>query len=168
MQSAAIYGISLYLANKGAITSNTVASLTASFTEAAILLQNSSNAVVSKNTLLSSPVFTTIGVWAYQGSSANTVISNTISDFAYGVVLQGCSNTVVQSNKLSELLSTGIYEDTSLGGNNITKNTVNEAAYGIFTDGSTGGDTLVPNTFFNTVVTIDPDPPSIVDQPQAM
>jgi len=166
VQSAAFYGISMYLASKTLVTLNTVAGLTSSFqgsSFSAILVQNSSNSVVSKNTLLASPnqFGETIGIWAYGNPNANSLLANIVSAFGYGIALQGCSNTVVQTNKLSELLQDGIYEVTSLGGNNITKNTVNEAAFGIFTDSSVSGDTLVPNTFYNTTTTIDPNPSSI-------
>lgn len=168
VERSAIYGIALYLGNKGVVSGNTVTNVFAFNLESAILLQATSNSIVSKNVLLSSPASYIIGIWAYQGSSGNTIVSNSVSDFGYGIVLQGASNTVVQTNKLSELFYDGIYEDTSLGGNNITKNTVNEATYGIFTDSSVGGDTLVPNTFYNTVTTIDPTPPSVADSPQPM
>jgi parallel beta-helix repeat protein len=65
----------------------------------------------------------------------------------------------VQSNTLSDGSFDGIVDVASFGGNNITKNTVNEGPFGIFWDGS-GGDTLVPNTFYNVNTTIDPGPPS--------
>ncbi len=103
-----------------------------------------------------------IGVWVYE-SSSNSVSGNTASDFGYGVSLQGAGNNVVQSNRFSQLGFDGIYDESSLGGNIVTKNTVNEAAYGIFTDSSVGGDTLTPNNLYNTVVTVDPNPASIVN-----
>jgi parallel beta-helix repeat protein len=72
--------------------------------------------------------------------------------------VEGGSNNTVQNNKLSNALYDGILDEISFGGNNITKNTVNEGQFGIFGDSSVGGDTLVPNTFFNVVTTIDPGP----------
>jgi parallel beta-helix repeat protein len=134
--------------------------------QAAIWVEYSNNSIVKSNTLLSSTAPGTngaIGVWIYS-SSSNSVSGNITNDYSYGIALQGSGNNVVQSNKSTQSGSDGLYEDTSLGGNIVSKNTVNEAAYGLFTDSSVGGDTLTPNTFYNTVVTVDPNPASIVTQ----
>jgi len=167
VQSANFFGVGLYLANHSLVSSNTVATLSPfpGANIAAIELQSCSNAIVSKNTLLASPASTNFGIYLFQNSSGNSVTGNIVSDFGYGIVMQGSGSNVVQSNKFSQLSADGIYEDTSLGGNNMTKNTVNEAVFGIFTDSSVGGDILVPNTFFNTATTIDPNP-SVIGTPQ--
>jgi parallel beta-helix repeat protein len=167
VQNAPYYGVSIYLADKSVLTGNTVSGLNnlCCYVGAAIYVWTSSHAIVSKNTVLASPSLYNYGIWVYQNASANTVSGNIVSDVGYGFVMDGSGSNVVQSNKFSELQGDGIYEDTSLGGNNITKNTVNEAAFGIFTDSSVGGDTLVPNTFFNTLTTIDPSP-AVTPNPQ--
>jgi len=167
VQNANFFGVSLAFANHSVVTSNTVAGLTPNpgASIAGIEVESSSNSTVSKNVLLASPSSFTIGIYLFGNASANTVTGNTVSDFELGIALQGSGSNVVQSNKVSQLSADGIYEDTSLGGNNITKNTVNEAAFGIFTDSSASGDILVPNTFFNTATTIDPNP-SLVGNPQ--
>jgi len=162
VQNATFYGVGLYLANKTVVSSNTVAGLNLNpgANDAAIMVQNSNNTIVSKNTLLASPSFFVFGVWLLN-SSGSSATGNIVSDFAYGIVMQGAGASVVQTNKLSQLLGDGIFDGGSLGGNNVTKNTVNEAAFGIFTDGTTGGDVLVPNTFYNTTTTIDPNPSQV-------
>jgi parallel beta-helix repeat protein len=162
IQNAALYGIGLYYTNETVVSSNTAANMS----QAAIWVEYSNNSIVKSNTLLSSTAPGTngaIGVWIYS-SSSNSVSGNITNDYSYGIALQGSGNNVVQSNKSTQSGSDGLYEDTSLGGNIVSKNTVNEAAYGLFTDSSVGGDTLTPNTFYNTVVTVDPNPASIVTQ----
>jgi parallel beta-helix repeat protein len=162
IQNAALYGIGLYYTNETVVSSNTAANMS----QAAIWVEYSNNTVVKNNTLLSSTapgVNGAIGIWIYS-SSSNSVTSNVTNDYSYGIALQGSANNVVQSNKCAQSGSDALYEDTSLGGNIVDKNTVNEAAYGLFTDSSVGGDTLTPNTFYNTVVTVDPNPASIVTQ----
>jgi parallel beta-helix repeat protein len=166
VQNANFYGVGLYQANKSVVSSNTVAGLNLNpgANDAAIQVYFSNNSIVSKNTVLASPSNFVFGVWLLS-SSGSSVTGNVVSDFAYGIVMQNAGSSVVQSNKLSQLLGDGIFDGSSLGGNNVTKNTVNEAAFGIFTDGTTSGDVLVPNTFFNTTTTIDPNP-SQVGSPQ--
>jgi parallel beta-helix repeat protein len=111
-------------------------------------------AVITKNTVLNN---FQVGVWVYFANQ-QTVTQNVVSNSEWPLVVEGGSNNTVQNNKASDALFDGILDEISFGGNNITKNTVNEAQFGIFADGSTGGDTLVPNTFYNTVNTIDPGP----------
>jgi parallel beta-helix repeat protein len=162
IQNAALYGIGLYYTNETVVSSNQAANMS----QAAIWVEYSNNSIVKSNTLLSSTApgaNGAIGVWIYS-SSSNSVTSNITNDYSYGIALQGSGNNVVQSNKCTQSGSDGLYEDTSLGGNIVDKNTVNEAAYGLFTDSSVGGDTLTPNTFYNTVITVDPNPASIVTQ----
>lgn len=120
------------------------------------ILSSSSNygATITKNTSLNNYY---VGVWTYFANH-QTVTYNVVSNSSWLVVVEGGSNNTVQNNKLSDALFDGILDEISFGGNNITKNTVNEAQFGIFGDSSVGGDTLVPNTFFNVVTTIDPGP----------
>jgi parallel beta-helix repeat protein len=81
-----------------------------------------------------------------------------VSNSWWPLVVEGGYYNVVQNNTISNAVVDGILDESSFGGNNITKNTVNEAQFGIFADNSASGDTLVPNTFFNVVTTIDPGP----------
>jgi parallel beta-helix repeat protein len=111
-------------------------------------------ATITKNTVLNNSY---VGVWVYF-SNNQTVTNNVVTHSSWTLVVEGGTNNTAQNNKLSDAFYDGILDEISFGGNNITKNTVNEAQFGIFADGSTSGDTLVPNTFYNTVNTIDPGP----------
>lgn len=111
-------------------------------------------AIITKNTVLNN---FQVGVWVFFANQ-QTITQNVVSNSEWPLVVEGGTNNMVQSNKLSDARFDGILDEFSFGGNNITKNTLNEAQFGIFADGSTGGDTLVPNTFYNTVNTIDPGP----------
>lgn len=71
-------------------------------------------------------------------------------------LLGSTGNTLVQSNTISNSVY-AIADLSSGGGNLVTRNTVNEAYYGVYTVGPIG-DTLTPNSFFNVVVTVDPNP----------
>lgn len=115
---------------------------------------------VSKNTVtIGSNPFGAIGI--YLPSTPGTVITgNKVNSVFYGVFLDGAASTTVQSNAVSNV-SLGIVDQFSGGGNIVTKNTVTEASSGIFTNGSVSGDTLVPNSFFDVVTTIDPNPLTI-------
>jgi parallel beta-helix repeat protein len=111
-------------------------------------------AIITKNTVLNNFY---VGVWTFLATN-QTVTFNVVTNARWPLVVEEGSNNTVQNNKLNDAIFDGILDEFSFGGNNITKNTVNEALFGIFADGSTGGDTLVPNTFYNTVNTIDPGP----------
>lgn len=119
-------------------------------------------AIITKNTVLNN---TQVGIWidfAYQ----QTVTQNVVSDSWWLLYMEGGYLNIVQSNVLSDAsLFDGILDVFSFGGNKITKNTVNEAQFGIFADSTTSGDTLVPNTFYDTVITLDPGPPTLPTEP---
>jgi parallel beta-helix repeat protein len=151
IQRAHAYGIVLLNNADGSVVSgNTVSDGTTG-----ILSSNSnSSATITKNTSLNNYY---VGVWTFFANH-QTVTFNVVSNAWYPLVVEGSSNNTVQNNKLNNAFYDGILDEISFGGNNITKNTVNEAQFGIFADSSTGGDTLVPNTFYNTVTTIDPGP----------
>jgi parallel beta-helix repeat protein len=155
IQTAGLNGVAMDTANQTVVTGNTVSTVN----QAGLLVQlNTTAATISKNTVVSSP--SAVGIWLL--SVFNTPTNgNRISNTTWGVVLQFCAGNVVQSNSFSELGADGILDQNSFGGNIVTKNTINEAAFGIFTDSTTGGDTLVPNSLFNTVVTVDPSPASL-------
>jgi len=118
-------------------------------------------ATITKNTVLNDYY---VGIWTFYAYQ-QTVTNNVVSNSWYPYVIRGGYLDKVQNNKFSDALYDGILDYSSFGGNNITKNTVNEAQFGIFADGTTGGDTLVPNTFYNTVTTIDPGPTQGPDDP---
>ena len=111
-------------------------------------------AIITKNTVLNNPY---VGLWIYFANN-QSVTQNVVSNSEWTLVVEGGNSDTVQNNKLSNAVLDGVLDELSSGGNIITKNTVNEAQYGIFADGTTGGDTLVPNSFFNVVNTIDPGP----------
>src|SRR6202034_1718807 len=113
--------IGLYYTNETVVSSNQAANMS----QAAIWVEYSNNSIVKSNTLLSSTApggNGAIGVWIY-GSSSNSVTSNITNDYAYGIALQGSANNVVQSNKCTQSGTDALYEDTSLGGNIVDKNT---------------------------------------------
>jgi parallel beta-helix repeat protein len=153
IQRAHAYGIVLLNNADGSVVSgNNVSDGTSG------ILSSSSNssATITKNTSLNNYY---VGVWTYFANH-QTVTNNVVSNSWWPLVVEGGSNNTVQNNKLSNALFDGILDEISSGGNNITKNTVNEAQFGVFGDSTVGGDTLVPNTFFNAVTTVDPGPTS--------
>ena len=151
IQRAGAYGVVLLNNSSGSVVSGN--SISDSFN--GILSSDTSNsATITSNTVLSSSY---VGLWIYF-SYHQTVTKNVVSAAQWPLVVEGGFDDTVQSNKSNSAVYDGILDEFSFGGNNITKNTVNEGQYGIFSDSSTGGDTLVPNTFFNVVITIDPGP----------
>jgi len=153
IQNSTNYGIILDItANSSVVSSNTVSNSTI----AGILAEGGTqSATISKNTVVNVPG--NVGLWL-SFAYFSTVTQNKVSNAAWPFVCQFCYFDTVQSNVLSEAFVDGILDQASFGGNNITKNTVNEAPFGVFTDSSVGGDTLVPNNLFNVVVTVDPNP----------
>ena len=152
IQRAHAYGIVLVNnANGSVVSGNNVSD--GNFTG---ILSSGPNygAIITKNTVLNNP---SVGVWTYFAYQ-QTVTQNVVSNSSWPLVVEGGFNNIVQNNKISDAHIDGILDEISFGGNNITKNTVNEAQFGVFGDSSVGGDTLVPNTFFNVVTTIDPGP----------
>jgi parallel beta-helix repeat protein len=152
VQNSANYGIVLDIGNGSVVSSNTISNSTI----AGILVEDgTSSATISKNTVVNVPG--NIGIWLLSAFSSNAN-QNKVSNAAWPLVLQFCSSDTVQANVLNEASVDGILDQNSFGGNIITKNTVNEAAFGVFADASAAADTLVPNILFNVVVTVDPNP----------
>lgn len=150
IQRAGAYGIVLVNDTAGTVVSgNNVSS-----GSTGILSESPNAATITKNTLLSNSY---VGLWLFDGYH-QSVTQNVISNSPWPLVIGFGYQDTLQSNKISGASADGILDYNSFGGNVISQNTVNEAPYGIFADGTTGGDTLVPNTFFDTVVTIDPGP----------
>jgi parallel beta-helix repeat protein len=139
------------------VTGNTISNIGPSvgFTTPVGVWLDSSNATVTKNTV--SNAAAGYGVYLPGSSAGTNVNTNKLNDTDIAVYMLGStSNTLVQSNTIART-SYGIADLSTGGGNNVTKNTVNESYYGVFVGGPTT-DTLTPNTFFNVVVTVDPDP----------
>jgi parallel beta-helix repeat protein len=150
IQRANAYGIVLLNNDSGSVVSgNDVSDGTVG-----ILSESFNPATITKNTVLNDYY---VGVWIFFGYY-QTVTQNVVSNSWWPLIVEFGFNNTVQSNTLSDALIDGILDEASFGGNIITKNTVNEGQFGIFTDSSVGGDTLVPNTFFNVLTTIDPGP----------
>lgn len=152
IQRAHAYGIVLLNDATGSIVSgNNVSDGTSG-----ILTESQNAASVSNNSLLNNYY---VGLWVFDAYH-QTVTNNVISNSAWPLVVEyGYLNTV-QNNKVSAALYDGILDEGSFGGNIITKNTINEGQFGIFADNTATADTLVPNTFYNVVTTIDPGPPT--------
>jgi parallel beta-helix repeat protein len=139
------------------VTGNTISDIAPSvgFTLPVGLWLDSSNATVTKNTVSGHP--NAYGVYLPGSTSGTNVNTNKLNQTNVAIyLLNSTSNTLVQSNTIARA-SYGVVDFSTGGGNNITKNTVNESYYGIFTGGPTT-DVLTPNTFFNVVVTVDPNP----------
>jgi parallel beta-helix repeat protein len=151
IQRAHNYGIVLYFnANGSVVSGNNV-----SDGSTGILSEGPNvGATMTKNILLNNSY---VGLWMFFTTS-HTVTDNVVTNSLWPLVVEEGTSNTVQNNKLSDAFYDGILDEFSFGGNNITKNTLNEAQFGIFADSTTGGDTLVPNTFYNTVTTIDPGP----------
>jgi parallel beta-helix repeat protein len=139
------------------VTSNTISNLgpSAGFTLPVGLWLDSSNGTVTKNTVSSAPVG--YGVYLPASTTGTNVNGNKVSDTNVAVyLLNSTANTLVQSNTIARAVY-GIVDLSAGGGNVVTKNTVNEASFGVFVGGPTA-DTLTPNSFYNVVVTVDPNP----------
>ena len=128
------------------LTGSTISSNIVTALQAGILLEASSNVLVSLNTLS----HTGIGTDAL--SSDNDVLSNKVIDAFYGIYLgNGTSRTNVKSNTIIRSVRVGIVDQFSEGGNTITGNTINQAPIGIFLL-ATMNDVINPNTYFNVDV----------------
>jgi parallel beta-helix repeat protein len=139
------------------VSGNTVANLGPSvgFTTPVGYWLSGSVASIKSNVLSHAPG----GYGIYTGPSyaGTTISSNKVSDTYVGLYADTVTaNSVFQSNTVSNT-TYAIADLSSGGGNNITKNTVNEASFGIY-ETTPVADTLTPNTYYNTVVTIDPNP----------
>jgi parallel beta-helix repeat protein len=122
-----------------------------------MVLETFNPATITKNTVLNS---SDVGLYLFFANH-QTITQNVVSDAPWPIYVVFGNFDTVQNNSLSNALGDGIVDVASFGGNIITKNTVNEAPFGTFADsGSASVDTLVPNTFYNTVTTIDPGPVS--------
>lgn len=151
IQRASLYGIVLVAANGTLVSGNSISD----GAYAGILTENASNgATITKNTLLNNVY---VGIWSYFAYQ-QTITQNVVSNSWWPMTVTGGYQCVVQYNTLKNSFLDGLLDYSSFGGNNITKNTVNEALYGIFTDNSVSGDVLVPNYLFNVVITVDPNP----------
>jgi hypothetical protein len=139
------------------VTGNTISNLGPSvgFTTSVGLWLDSSNATVTKNTVSNAPAG--YGVYLPSSTSGTNVNTNKLNDTYIALYLvNSTSNTLVQTNTVART-TYGVADLSFGGGNIITKNTVNESYYGVYTGGPTT-DTITPNTFFNVVVTVDPNP----------
>ncbi len=139
------------------VTGNTISNLGPSvgFTTSVGLWLDSSNATVTKNTVSNAPAG--YGVYLPGSTSGTNVNTNKLNDTYIALyIVSSTSNTLVQSNTVART-TYGVADLSFGGGNNVTKNTVNESYYGVYTGGPTT-DTITPNTFYNVVVTVDPNP----------
>lgn len=160
IQRAQAYGIVLLNSSGASVVSGN--NVSDSFN--GILSTNTSNAAtITNNTVLNSSY---VGLWIYF-SYHQTVTKNVVSNALWPLVVEGGFEDTLQNNTVSNAFYDGILDEVSFGGNTVTKNTVNEAPFGVFADSSTSGDSLVPNTFYNVVTTLDPGPPQSPTTPTA-
>jgi hypothetical protein len=87
---------------------------------------------------------------SFQSAGPNVkATSNSISGAQNAISLSSANTVTVQSNVISDTSGTAIsLNDSSGTGNNITKNTINEANCGI-SDSNAGSDVFLPNTITN-------------------
>jgi len=95
------------------------------------------------------------GGLAFQGAGPNLkVITNTVVSTSNAINLNSANGIVVQTNTLINTSNNAIsLNDSSGGGNNVTKNTINEANCGISKGNAASTDVFLPNTLLNTVAT---------------
>jgi copper-binding protein NosD len=139
------------------VSNNTVSNIGPSvgFTIPVGLWSNFSTATITKNTVSNAPAG--YGIYLPSMPAGTSVTLNKTSDSDVGVYLaDSTTGAIVQSNTITHAVY-GLLDLSTGGGNNVTKNTVNESFFGIFESGPVS-DTLTPNSFFNVVVTVDPDP----------
>jgi len=120
---------------------------------------NGGSATVKQNVLASSSSpYTNAGVYLPGTVSGTSITANKVNGVTYGVQMSGAAGTTVQGNSFNgDYL--GVFDEFSNGGNIVTKNTANEGSFGIFTF-SPANDVLTPNSFFNSLTTIDPSEPT--------
>jgi len=94
---------------------------------------------------------------SFQSAGPNVkATTNNISGAQNAISLNSANTVVVQSNNITSTSGTAIsLNDVSGTGNNITRNTINEANCGI-SDSNAGGDVFLPNTILNTAATTCP------------
>lgn len=94
------------------------------------------------------------GGLSFQSAGPNVkATGNNISSSQTAVSLNSANTVTVQSNVISDTSQTAIsLNDNSGTGNNVTKNTINEANCGI-SKGNAGSDVFLPNTILNTAAT---------------
>ena len=157
IQRAGAYGIVLVNDASGSVVSGNNVSANST----GILSESQNPATITRNTVLNGFV----GIWMFFAFH-QTVTNNVVSNAWWPYYVEFGNFDTLQNNQASDALIDGILDVASFGGNNITKNTVNEAPFGIFADiSSKSVDTLVPNNFYNTVITLDPGPPQTPPDP---
>jgi len=130
------------------------------FTGAGVHIDASSNVRVADNIIVNS---FGAGIWLSHGSSMNDVVWNRVNDAWYGIYMGGGgpsggqANNNVQYNTIVHSFSTAIVDAYSHGGNEVTYNTINDAATGVFYY-SNDGDNFLPQTFYNTPVLVKTGP----------
>jgi hypothetical protein len=94
---------------------------------------------------------------SFQNAGPNVkATSNSISSTQTAVSLGSANTVVVQSNTISNTSGTAIsLNDSSGTGNNVSKNTINEAHCGI-SKNNAGSDVFLPNNILNAVATTCP------------
>lgn len=140
------------------ITNNTVSNLGPSvgFTLSIGLWLDTCSASITKNTVASVSLGG-YGLYLNNTTAGTNVNGNKVSYAELGVYLLGSTaSSLVQSNTFSDVFY-GVVDFSTGGANNVTKNTVNEASYGVYDAGISTTDVLTPNTFYNVVVTVDPN-----------
>jgi len=108
-------------------------------------------------TISSNTISQVNGGIAFQNAGPNAkATSNNISSAQNAVSLNNANTVTVQSNTITNTSGTAIsLNDSSSTGNNITKNTINEANCGI-SDSNAGSDVFLPNTILNIAASTCP------------
>jgi hypothetical protein len=97
---------------------------------------------------------TNTGLMFQQAGPNVKVTANNISSTQNAINLNDASGVTAQTNTIVATTGKAIsLQDNTGGGNNVTKNTINETSCGISTSGAAGTDVYLPNTVSNASMT---------------
>ncbi|MGC1448740.1 MAG: right-handed parallel beta-helix repeat-containing protein [Candidatus Sulfotelmatobacter sp.] len=118
----------------------------------AIIFGPNQSGTISNNTVADSNG----GIGFQQAGPNVSATGNRINGAQNGISLNSASGVVVQSNTIINSSSTAISlnDSSSGGGNNVTKNSINEGACGISKGNASSTDVFLPNTVLNMAATI--------------
>ena len=106
-------------------------------------------------TISGNTISQTNGGISLQGAGPSLKVSgNNINSTQTAISLNSATSVVVQTNTLVNTSGNAIsINDSSGGGNNVTKNTINEASCGISEGNAAASDVFLPNTVLNSAAT---------------
>jgi Periplasmic copper-binding protein (NosD) len=92
------------------------------------------------------------GIMLNSAGASVKVTGNNVTSSASGITLTSATSATVQTNSISGTGTALTLNESGGGGsNNVTKNTVNDAACGVSNSNAASSDTFLPNTLLNAV-----------------